>query len=545
MGARVDRLLLASAVFVLHIVALPGTCAEVGAEDRLSPQEAIRVVVEGSGQTEEAPATPAAKAWQVGDNDFRISDMGGTGSSLYSVSTPAVAYNSIDDEYLVVWAGMDNVGGVVDGEVEIYGQIVSSAGVPVGVNDFRISDVAGIGTTSGFVQSPDVAFNPVYGEYLVVWQADDPVDGVVAGESEIWGQLLDADGNQIFVNDFRISDVGGSGDTSYVAQIPAVACNTTLGEYLVVWFGDDNTGGLVDNEYEVFGQLLSDTGLEFGVNDFRISNMGTNDLTSYGASRPDVVFNSTDNEWLVVWSGDDDTPPLVDGESEIWGQLLGYWGTAIGGDTRLSDVGGLGNPNYDASAPVVAYNSLRNEYLVAWRGDDSVGGLVDDEMEIFVQRLNEDLGGLGPNDYRITDLGGIGNTNYGASYGPPAIDYDPVADQYLVCWSGTDNVGGLVQNETEVFCQALAFDLTEIGPNDQRISDAHGIGNTDGWAVVPGLAAGRDIGEFLAIWIAVDDLPGMAENESEIFGQRLQSLGLFIDGFETGDTGSWSVATGT
>jgi hypothetical protein len=100
-------------------------------------------------------------------------------------------------------------------------------------------------------------------------------------------------------------------------------------------------------------------------------------------------------------------------------------------------------------------------------------------MEIFVQRLDADLGGLGFNDYRITDLGGIGNTDYGASYGPPAIDYDPVADQYLVCWSGTDNVGGLVQNE------------------------------------------------------------------SEIFGQRLQSLGLFVDGFETGDTGSWSVATGT
>jgi len=401
--------------------------------------------------------------------------------------------------------------------------------------------VNGIGTPGNFVQSPSVAFNPVYGEYLVVWQADDPVDGVVGGESEIWGQILDADGNEIFANDFRISDAGGSGDANYIAQVPSVACNPILGEYLVVWFGDDNTGLLVDNEYEVFGQLLTDTGAEFGVNDFRISYMGTAGSTAYAAYNPDVVFNSTEEEWLVVWFGDDNTPPLVNGEFEIWAQRLGYWGTAIGSNTRLSDVGGLGSNAYDAGPPSVAYNSLRNEYLVAWRGDDNVGGLVDDEMEIFVQRLDENLGGLGPNDYRITDLGGIGNTDYGADHGAPAIAYHPGTDQYLVCFGGTDNVGGLVENETEVFCQALTYDLTGVGPNDQRISDAFGIGNTDGWALVPALAGGGDNGQFLAVWIAYDDLPGMDLYEDEIYGQLVLGVGLFVDGFESGGTGAWSV----
>ena len=37
---------------------------------------------------------------------------------------------------------------------------------------------------------------------------------------------------------------------------------------------------------------------------------------------PHVAFSPTSNEYLVVFEGDDDTPPLVDGESEIFGQRL-------------------------------------------------------------------------------------------------------------------------------------------------------------------------------------------------------------------------------
>jgi hypothetical protein len=33
-----------------------------------------------------------------------------------------VAYNSVDHEYLVVWSGDDNVGGLIDGEDEIFGR---------------------------------------------------------------------------------------------------------------------------------------------------------------------------------------------------------------------------------------------------------------------------------------------------------------------------------------------------------------------------------------------------------------------------------------
>ena len=59
---------------------------------------------------------------EIGDGDFRLSDMGPNGSDRYKVEQPAVAANINGDEYLVVWYGDYNNDGLVDGEDEIFGQ---------------------------------------------------------------------------------------------------------------------------------------------------------------------------------------------------------------------------------------------------------------------------------------------------------------------------------------------------------------------------------------------------------------------------------------
>ena len=58
-------------------------------------------------------------------------------------------------------------------------------------------------------------------------------------------------------------------------------------------------------------------------------------------------------------------------------------------DFRISDLGGTANVMFAASAAAVTWNATNNEYLVVWDGDDDVGVLVDDEFEIFGQRLGD------------------------------------------------------------------------------------------------------------------------------------------------------------
>ena len=455
----------------------------------------------------------------VGANDFRISDMGG--DDEFDAYDPAVAYNSTDDEYLVVWQGEDNTAPLVDGEYEIFGQRVDAAtGAEIGA-DFRLSDMGPDGGVGYGAQEPAVAYSVTEGQYLVVWAGDDNTASLVNGEYEIFGQRVNAATGVEIGSDFRLGDMGPDGNANYDAYAPAVVYNSTNNEYLVVWRGDDDTGALVDEEFEIYGQRLNAaTGAELTA-DLRLSDIGPDGNANYDGWEPAVAYNSTENEYLVVWRGDDNTGALVDEEFEIYGQRLNAAsGVPLGAnDFRLSDVGPDGNADYDALEPAVAYNSVNNQYLVVWRGDDNTVPLVNDEYEIFGQRLNgataAEIGG----DFRLSDMGPDGDVNYRATV--PAVAYDPRDNEYLVVWSGDDNTAPLVDGEYEISGQRVeAATGAEIGDNDLRLSDMgpHGDANYD--AHETALAYNSTANDYLVVWSGDDDTTPLVDEEFEIFGQR-------------------------
>jgi hypothetical protein len=465
--------------------------------------------------------------------DFRVSTMGAVGDANYDAFAPAVAYNSTDNEYLVVWHSDDNTPPLVDDENEVYGQRLDAAtGAPVGDDDFRLSDMGPDGSGLYDAWDPAVAYNSTDNEYVVVWAGDDdtpPVDG----EDEIYGQRLDAaTGDEIGDNDFRLSDMGPDGDTDFGAYRPAVAYNSTDNQYLVVWEGIDNTTPLMEEESEVYGQRLNAvTGAEIGDNDFRLSDMGPDGDVYYGAFRPAVAYSSTSNEYLVVWAGSDDTSPLVSGETEIFGQRVeAVTGAQIGdNDFRLSDMGPDGDMRYDAFDPAVAHNSTDNQYLVVWYGDDDTPPLVDDEFEIFGQRLNAARGTEIGADARLSDMAPRSDC---CDAWDPAVAYNSTDNQYLVVWSGSDDIPPLVQGENEIFGQRVdAATGAQIGDNDFRLSDMGSDGDTSFDAHSPAVAYNSADNEYLVVWRGEDNIPPLVEGEYEIFGQRLDAA----TGAEIGD----------
>jgi hypothetical protein len=260
----------------------------------------------------------SATGAQVGTNDFRISDAGDDGDSTRLALDAKAAYNSTNNEYLVVWQADDLP---TDNEVEVFGQRLNAAtGAEVGANDFRITDMGPETDTNYRGQAPAVAYNSAANEYLVVYYGTDN-DPAVDGAAEVFGQRLNAaTGAEIGTNDFRISDMGPDGSVLYNPNFPAIAYSPILNEYLVVWPSDDDTGTAVDNEFEIWGQRLTGAGSEVGTNDFRLSDMGPDGSSNFGAGDPDVAF-TLNGLALIVWRADDNTAPLVDDESEIFGQF--------------------------------------------------------------------------------------------------------------------------------------------------------------------------------------------------------------------------------
>lgn len=379
-------------------------------------------------------------------NEFRISDMGSDGDTAFGATEPAVVYNPRSQDYLVVWRGDD----VVDNELEIYAQRLDAAGVEIGENDVRISTMGVDGDPAFSALSPAVTCNLLDMEYLVVWYGDDVYNNAV----EIYGQRLDVAGAEIGADDFAISDMGTlPDDTVFRAQNADVTYNPVQNEYLVVWEGSDDSAPLAAHEMEIFGQRLDAQGSEIGANDFRISAMGPDGDAFYAANHAAVDYNFVAQEYLVVWSGNDDVT-LNGGEMEIYGQRLTADGLATGAASfRISSMGPDGDLAFKTFDPSVRYNPVLDEYLILWRGDDNRdfgdGALVDEAYEIFGQWLDAAGNEVGDDDFRISDAG-IYDNDPAFDADRPAVVLSPENGKVLAVWQGDDDTGAQVDGEIEI-----------------------------------------------------------------------------------------------
>ena len=366
---------------------------------------------------------------------IRVSEQGADGNPAYYADRPSVAYNEAANEYLVAWTGVTGT----SKEFEIWAQRLSAAGAEVGVDDFQISDM-GPDLNAGYgAFAASVAANPSANEYFVVWHGTDNIPPLVAGEFEIFGQRLTAGGTQTGTNDVRISEQGANGIPSSVAVEPSVAYHAAANEYLVAWRGEIGTS----DEFEIWTQRLSAAGAEVGANDLQISDMGPSSQ-SYDARNPRVAANPTANEYLVVWSGDNNIGPPVDN----FGQRLTAAGAQTGtNDFRISAQAAgpnLGSGIYD---PSVAHDPGANEYLVAWSGEIGSSG----EYEIRAQRLSAEGAQVGGSDFQVSDMGPSSNENFDAAF--PSVAANPTAGEYLVVWYGDDTT----DDEFEVFGRRLGM----------------------------------------------------------------------------------------
>jgi len=471
-------------------------------------------LLSSSGQSGRAPEPVRellALPSEQGANDWRISHMGPDGDLNYAGLSPAIAYGRLQDQYLAVWTGDDDV---LD-EHDVFGQrIDAETGTATGTM-FPISVASGGNDLYG-AREAALAYDDTRDQFLVVWAGSNSAAGMGANELEIWGQRVSALDGALIGGTIRVSAMGVDGDASRAAFHPDVAYNGVDGEFLVVWHGDEAD----DNVVEVYGQRIdAATGALVGASGFAISQMGSSATDgAYRGQHPAVAHDRTNNSYLVVWEGDHDAGPLVDEEFEIFGQRLWPDGTLLGAPGfRISGMGPDGDPDYDARRPAVAYHPQNQEFLVVWAGEDG-GALADEEYEIYGQRLDASGNAVGDDDFRISSMGDDGNPDLKSFH--PRVAFVP-NDAYLVVWRGDD---GSPQGDDafEIFAQMLEGDGTATGPDDWRISD---MGDDDTSAEFgadqPALAVRGCRGNAMVVWQGDDETGTLVQDEIEVFGQAL------------------------
>jgi len=426
--------------------------------------------------------------------------MGSEGNASYDARNPCVAYNSSSNEFLVVWYGDTNIGGTIEGEFEIWGQRIDASTNQLIGTQFRISDMGPTANRSYDAIDPVVSYNSNDNNYLVVWRGEDGNLVNAIGEFEIYGQQLNAAGQEIGADDFRISDMGSNNTAQYDAYSPAISYNATNNEFMVVWYGDDNTQGHVSGEFEIYGQRINaNTGAQVGTNDFLISETGVPGFITRSATFPDVSWNSKLNQYLVAWSADPATGAYVGNEFEIFGQVLSSSGTEIGdNDFAISDMGPIGNNNFDAFKPVVEYVSQSNQYVVAFRGDDTVDG----EFEIYAQRLDAtNLIRIGMKSERLSHAGPDNSILYDARRA--AIAHNSNTGDVGIIWEQENEDSTQTLGEFEIFSSTMA--ATTFNINNTMTGSWYDV-NRDGEGYILEVLPNNTV---LMVWFTY--LPNQAE----------------------------------
>lgn len=356
--------------------------------------------------------------------EFQISDMGLAGDTSFHTKNPAVAYNSADEEFLVVWSGDSAMRPPQPRETEIFGQRLTVDGAQVGANDFQISNQGKPYVAGDFANYPAVTFNSELDEYLVVWTANTRVTRLaLVPEQEIYAQRLGANGSEK-APEKRVSTTGFDGQPSWMAAMPDVAYNNVADEYLVVWTSNAPTYWGFDIMAQRLGAGPNNAGVEIG-GDFQISYVGAAKFDYDFAAAPAISFDPDTGRYLVVWLQMDKLDVNAY-HNDIWGQLLGATGKSIGKPVgppvQYSQAGPAGTPNW-VGEPDVVYSPSTKQHTVVFSAGESLSG-----TEIYGQAVTP-AGAESGVDYSISSTG-IAHA--------PALAHGSLADKNLLTWLGED-----------------------------------------------------------------------------------------------------------
>ena len=289
-------------------------------------------------------------------------------------------------------------------------------------------------------------------------------------------------------------------ENAFAQQLSDIAYNSTNNEYMVVF----------EEGQEIHGQRFDATGSAVG-GEFTI---GLSYIDEGPAHDPAIAYNRTTNQYLVVWHSASGS--LTAEVEEIHGEVIAADGSGAGGsDFQISFMSAAGTDRSAHNASV-AYNDIRNEYMVVFEGN---GGTIKNfwEQEIFGQRVSASGGLLGSN-FQISQA--LDNPTSDPDAYDPEIAFNEELGQFLVIWQA-DGTAGLDDLHVEIFGR-------RVGPGGGFFGDQFQISNTGAStderdAGAAAVAYNSQLDEYLATWHA--DRTTLANDREEIYVQRLGSNG--------------------
>lgn len=446
----------------------------------------------------------------------------------------------------------------------------------IGPEDVRVSFTGADADSSFNAAQPRVAYNPSAREYLVVWSA---VAATNPRRTEIMGQRVSALSGERVGSVIAISvEQPGLGD--YTSEMPDVVYNGVDQRYFVVWHRFET-----NKPFQVFGRFINAvSSAPLGSDNLTLVNWGAhNGNNIFDEDRIRVAYSPAAGRYYLVWAS---TPTSTTAAvSRVQGISIAADGQTVYPLTDFTGPLGLGQPTAADSSPAVVYNPVADEFLVVWlgiaywymyeRSDAAVfaqrvtaatGQAIgvplivsrDERVQMPRRALYPDVAYASPGSFLLT---WVGTEPYTLSPGTiqlrwlptdlenrlptvfsavpqstacvgtqPVLSFVPGEGRGLIAWSSGDGnsmSGSPCTGGTQIFGVPIAVGQDAIAAAPTQLSEMGPVGGTKYRAFRPAVAAAlTPRGAFVA-WYGNDELPGVASDKLEVFGQQVD-LSLYV-----------------
>jgi hypothetical protein len=367
---------------------------------------------------------------------------------------PAIAYNHHRQEYLVVWYN-DR-----PGNDDIRAQRVSKQGKLVG-GPFYIS--AGPGADR---RDPSVAYNSRDRQYLVVWEQVDQSWGY----QRIKGRRVSETGQVLDGNDILFVD----GSNLSTPSDPVLTYASTSEKYLLVWDQIFHPSPVSDF---IMTQALNRNGSPAG-GEIPIAEA----VGGGGVGSPDVAYNRSRNEYLVVWQH------RVPGGADFDIRARRVQGNGTPMAPNFIEIDKRTGHQYNPAVAAIPTVANQGHYLVVWEDH-----WVPADADIFGRRVN----GQGQ---MISNYFPISRANEDQRH--PDVAGSEEGQAYLVVWTHEYKVPLLI---TAIRGQELSLTGEHRGEDKP----------CGGWDADHAIVAQGPLADFM---VAFDDPPPGVNRG--IYGQR-------------------------
>lgn len=262
-------------------------------------------------------------------SNFVLSDAAG------GQTAPAVAYDSVNHQFLVVW--QDDRNGP-----DIHGRLVSASSL----SSITAGSAIVISNASGSQTLPAVAYDSTSQRFLVVWQDDRNGTG-----SAIYSQLVSSNGSLF----------SGASDTNFIVSnatgthtAPAVAYDSANQRFLIVWQDDGSS-----SFSEIHGRLVSPNG------DLISNTLDLSPDKDKNRRSPAVEFDTVNNAYFLLWLDDRN---IATTGYDIYSNLVftsGALGSSV--DSPISTAAG------SQSTMSMSHNPTCGNFIVSFETGTDVG----------------------------------------------------------------------------------------------------------------------------------------------------------------------------